>query len=327
MVWLRTKMSVAAQSKELRLMTYNIRTGSKWARIDGKDFANKRTWQDRKRSVAKAIEIGGADVVATQEGLDWQLRELRELLGSWWQSVGAGRIGDGSDDDEHAAILFDSRSVELLLSHDFWLSETPEFSSKSWGASLPRVATYAVFRFGELRFGILNVHLDHSSMEARTQSAKLIRELDKQPQIFFIAGDFNAPKDESWYSELLSNDQMVDAWTQAETRSCGSCGQSTYHAWKGSAAPSTQWIEPFEGQPSREIALSGNRHIDCVFVSRAAISRGRITRARVITDDKRRALYGGPFASDHYPVCIHYALHDAEAHGGSQQPPQEVPDL
>ncbi|KAH8048809.1 hypothetical protein JL722_12270 [Aureococcus anophagefferens] len=42
--------------------------------------------------------------------------------------------------------------------------------------------------------------------------------------------------------------------------------------------------------------MAGSRHIDAVFVSKAALEDGAVARARVITDDKRRRAAGGPFA-------------------------------
>lgn len=311
------------ESRELRIMTYNIRTASRWALEDGKDGVYRRSWRERKRSVAQTIKISGAAVVATQEGLDWQLTELTGLLGASWKWIGGGRVGDGSDEDEHAAILFDSERLQLSSSEDFWLSETPEKSSKAWGAALPRVATVARFRSEHVDFTVVNVHLDHSSELARTMSAKLLRERlfsRHQEELIFLAGDFNAPKDEQWYVDLTADDELLaDAWVHAETKTCGACGQSTYHAWKGSRTPTPQWMKPYEGEQSRNIALSGTRHIDCIFYNAARTDNedskksssspsknGRLTKARVITDDKRRSVYGGPFASDHYPVCVHW---------------------
>lgn len=53
--------------------------------------------------------------------------------------------------------------------------------------------------------------------------------------------------------------------------------------------------------------MTGERHIDAVFVSRRALDVGDVVRARLLTDDRRRAASGGPFASDHYPVTATFA--------------------
>lgn len=65
---------------------------------------------------------------------------------------------------------------------DFWLSDSPAHSSKAWGASLPRVATWAQFTvvvndmpLKQRAFVVLNAHLDHASETARVESARLLR--------------------------------------------------------------------------------------------------------------------------------------------------------
>ena len=75
---------------------------SRWAVRDGGDGRNHRTWPARRSAVAKTIEIARASVVGTQEGLARQLDDLVSLLGPHWRCVGAGRVGDGSDEDETA---------------------------------------------------------------------------------------------------------------------------------------------------------------------------------------------------------------------------------
>jgi len=375
---------------EVVVATYNIRTASHWALHDGGDKYNGRTWPDRRRGVAKSIRITGAAVVGTQEGLGWQLDELLGLLGPTWRRVGVGRYAGTAqaetDEDEHAAVLFDASKVALLAAGDFWLSETPGVSSTAWGASLPRVASWAAFhllatpgagagagagagtgagagadgREGEEErccalsppadggrvFAVLNAHLDHASEAARSNGAALLRRrAGRLPcPLVFTVGDFNAVKTEAWFSRLTeaSGDggdagggdgaggakdyeedevgpALVDAWGAAGKRSCGACGQGTFHAWRGSDAPSANWAPPLYGAGSRALALSGERHIDAVFVSAGATAarergvgasprqtRGVVARARVITDDHRVRNSGAPYASDHYPVAVTY---------------------
>jgi endonuclease/exonuclease/phosphatase family metal-dependent hydrolase len=68
----------------------------------------------------------------------------------------------------------------LVDAGDFWLSDDPSRSSKAWGATLPRVASWA--RFTTIKatgagraFAVLNAHLDHASAVARVESARLLR--------------------------------------------------------------------------------------------------------------------------------------------------------
>lgn len=187
----------ASSHESVTVMSFNIRTASRWAATDGGDRRAGRTWDRRSHSVARAIEIGAAAVVGTQEGLGWQVDELVALLGPSWRRVGGGRVGDGSDDDETASILYDSASVALVATGDYWLSETPAVSSTSWGAALPRVATWATFAGGGgERFAVVNCHFDHASSDARTRSAGLVaadsaRRFDAD-DVVFLTGDFNA---------------------------------------------------------------------------------------------------------------------------------------
>ena len=314
--WLLLQLALRASAESITVMSYNIRTASRWATVDGGDARAGRTWALRRRSVARTVEISGAAVVGTQEGLGWQCDELVASLGGSWRRVGGGRVGDGSDEDETASVLYDAGAVELLSTGDYWLSPTPsEAGSKAWGAALPRVATWAVFETaGGERFAVVNAHFDHASDEARIRSAALLRD-DAAARfhghrVAFATGDFNALKDDPWFAEITrptaAGFALVDAWPAAAERTCGACGQATFHDWKGSYAYSKQWLRVASHEESIEIAMAGSRHIDAVFVSKAALEDGAVARARVITDDKRRRAAGGPFASDHYPVAATY---------------------
>ena len=276
---------------------------------------------------------------------------------------------------------------------DFWLSDSPAHSSKAWGASLPRVATWARFTtvlngmpLKQHEFVVLNAHLDHASETARVESARLLRtkahELSQKSQcnketglgsedskhgrssdssdssdsssscstsVVFVMGDFNAVKDEGgkrgWYAQLTadasknsdsdSTPPLIDAWAQASERNCGACSQvlrqarveltfsysvalhfqsgcsssvlisgailftlmiyfilshllfrllcltcfqSTFHAWRGSSEPSPNWLAPYFGHRSLEIAASGARHIDGVFVTQSAVVKAEKSR-------------------------------------------------
>ena len=53
--------SLLSLSKEVRIMTYNIRTASEWANYHGGDYPT-RTWERRIKSVANTIMIAKPDV-------------------------------------------------------------------------------------------------------------------------------------------------------------------------------------------------------------------------------------------------------------------------
>ena len=190
--------------KSIRVMTYNIRTASQWARTHGGDVQNGRTWNKRRNNVARAFKIAKAIVVGTQEGLDQQIEYLAKTLK--YSRVGAGRGTRNEDENEYAALLYNAGVVELIASGNFWLSSTPNVpGSTSWNTTLPRVATWGIFRFtadGGALFAVLNTHLDHTSEWAREKSALLLRQraheiaakCDKCP--VFLTADFNGRKSE-----------------------------------------------------------------------------------------------------------------------------------
>ena len=220
------------------------------------------------------------------------------------------------------------------------MSEEPSRKgSKSWESSLPRCATWSIFkdRRTESFFGVINTHLDHQSEIARANSAALLRMKVEYIERMcdcpvFLVGDFNAPKSERWHRILtipngsssdVNHDDMdsnilknlshsrlhfVDAWEAASTKSCGACGQSTYHAWRGSYVSNHLWL-PYDSKPRHdEIALSGQRHVDAVLVASRSRSDIVVVKAKMLTDDKRIRYLGGPFASDHYPVYVSVRL-------------------
>ena len=84
----------------------------------------------------------------------------------------------------------------------FWLSETPEKHSRSWGTRVARSATWALFGVPDDGLSILhlNTHLDHISALARREGSKLVVEkiaeisdrTDEDPPAIILTGDFNA---------------------------------------------------------------------------------------------------------------------------------------
>ena len=76
---------------------------------------------------------------------------------------GAGEV------EEFAIISYDPERFEALDAGGFWLSETPDEYSASWGNEVIRSASWAMFRSLEsgLSFLHVNTHLDHVSERAR----------------------------------------------------------------------------------------------------------------------------------------------------------------
>ena len=191
----------------VRVMTFNIRYNNP------KDGPN--AWPNRIEMVASMIRFHKADIVGLQEALLGQLQDLQAQLPEYtW--VGVGR-DDGAEKGEFTAILYKKDTFELDKHNTFWLSETPDKPSKSWDASLPRIATWGKFqdRRSDSIFFVFNTHFDHRGEIARQESAKLL--VGKAYEIaganaFVVTGDFNAKPDSKPYHNIVAGSQkLVDA--------------------------------------------------------------------------------------------------------------------
>ncbi len=188
----------------LRAMSYNVRYANRHDHHD--------VWPMRRDAVTTLVRFHRPDVVGFQEPLPGQRKDLRESLPAY-DLVGRGRHTNGEGEGCPIAVR---RERWTVVEHDtFWLSETPETPSVGWGASHPRIATWARVRARESArtpprandgenegegaseaTGVLLVstHLDHESARARLEAARLLRR--RLPAIagdgpVVLLGDFN----------------------------------------------------------------------------------------------------------------------------------------
>jgi endonuclease/exonuclease/phosphatase family metal-dependent hydrolase len=120
--------------------------------------------------------------------------------------------------------MYRTDRFEQLDSGHFWLSETPDVpGSKSWDSSLPRMLSWVVLqdrRAPQRPFVFANVHFDHRGLQARLESARLLRQraADLQEQFpIVLTGDFNTTEDDPPYAVLVGgqgfgNLPFVDAY-------------------------------------------------------------------------------------------------------------------
>jgi endonuclease/exonuclease/phosphatase family metal-dependent hydrolase len=203
----------AAGALELKVMTFNLRYASK---------EMPQAWSVRRPVTKACLEQTSPDLIGTQEGLAAQLADMREDLPAY-AMFGQGR--EGGAKGEHMAVFYRRARFEVLETHDYWLSETPEVvGSKSWDTSLPRMVTWARFRDKPTgkTFVFANTHFDHMSEEARAQSAKLVRgrlALLKPEEPILLVGDFNAAaKASAAYATLIEGGFLTDLYRAAPTR-------------------------------------------------------------------------------------------------------------
>lgn len=175
----------AQKNKALNVMTYNIRYSTE------KDGVN--AWSKRKDNVKALVKFHEVDVLCAQEALAEQYDAVLEH--SDFEAVGAGR-DDGQRKGEFSPIFYNKNRFTKKDGGVFWLSQTPNLPSKGWDAMFNRVCTWVRLydKANKKEFLVFNTHYDHVGVQARIESAKLIKQkiqeiAPKLPVVY--TGDLN----------------------------------------------------------------------------------------------------------------------------------------
>jgi len=206
----------ASDTPTLRIMTWNIR-------YDNPDDGI-HAWPKRSKELLSYIQSQRIDLLCVQEGLHAQVVFLKDGQ-KGFDVCGVGR-DDGKEKGEYSAIYFNEARFGYLADGTFWLSPTPSVPSMGWDAALPRIVTW-VRLYDSLSaaiFTVFNTHFDHMGVQARENSARLLRskigEIAGKSQ-FILAGDFNSGVTDAPYLILTSRDgdppYLTDAMQRAIT--------------------------------------------------------------------------------------------------------------
>lgn len=175
----------AQKNTALNVMTYNIRYSTE------KDGIN--AWSKRKDNVKALVKFHEVDILCAQEALAEQYDAILE--NSNFEAVGAGR-DDGQRKGEFSPIFYNKNRFTKKDGGVFWLSTTPNVPSKGWDAMFNRVCTWVRLydKFNKKEFLVFNTHYDHVGVQARIESAKLIKQkiqeiAPKLPVVY--TGDLN----------------------------------------------------------------------------------------------------------------------------------------
>ncbi len=279
--------------KEFRLDEYAIRVISFNIRGSFRDMRKKEAWRNRAAPNVATIERYAPDVIGLQECQRGNLRTYRKHLARYARTRGPG-YGNVIPYDFNA-ILFDPGRLELLGSGGFWLSETPQKRSRSWGTRVTRSANWALFRFLATGLPLLhvNTHLDHGSPRARQEGSRLIirrtaeiaaRAAGDPPII--VTGDFNSRPNNTTH-RTFTEAGFVDTYLAAGNEDTQEA--NTFHAFEG---------ERFrDAHPER-----GPRRLDWILLKDP---QERLwTKSHTIVRDGRPGIY----PSDHYPVLAELSL-------------------
>lgn len=265
-------VALSFAQNSIDVMSYNIRLGSA---DDGENH-----WNIRKDKLKDLINYYEADFIGMQEAQKPQIEYLLEN-NSLYGFLGKPR--DEGENSEFSCIFYLKNKYKVLQQDTFWLSETPEKSTKSWDAAYPRIVTYGLFENikTKKKIWVLNTHFDHVGVVARQKSAEIILKKIKQLQgkqnlPVVLTGDFNSFKTDTWMQPLLNN--LQEASSHSITKPYG--GTATWNAFNFKEKPIDQ--------------------IDFIFTSK---NNTVIKKFRTITD-----FYDFKYPSDHLPIISRIEL-------------------
>ena len=184
---------------ELRVMSCNVRC------ISPTDLG-KKSWFYRADLIMQGIQKEQPSVIGFQEVTKWHYSYLCDTL-ALYDSVITYR--DDAFNSEGCPIFYRSDIYTLIDKGSFWLSETPDVMSKSWGAQYNRVCSYVILKDNatETEFVVFNTHLSHVSDEARINGIQVvldkIKEFGSLPAV--LMGDLNAEEDSQTYKSATVN--------------------------------------------------------------------------------------------------------------------------
>lgn len=202
-------LPVSLFAQQMNIISFNIRYNNPG---DGEN-----AWINRKDMVAGLLQFHDPDMFGLQEALHGQILEIEEELPEYkWFGVGRD---DGDKAGEFCPVFYRPDKFILLEKGNFWLSETPQKPSLGWDAAIKRIVTWGKFqsKVTGKHFIVFNTHFDHVGVEARKNSAKLIRSrieemTDGVNLPVIVTGDFNLTPDEQpiqLLKEYLSDSREI----------------------------------------------------------------------------------------------------------------------
>lgn len=277
-----------------------IRAGSFNIRCATDHDKGERSWNARKKDMAEFLLKLKCDVIGLQEVTPAQLEFIKRKTGSKYGFVYTFRNGDGKS-GEAVPVCYSKKRFKLEKSGTFWLSRTPsKHGSKSWGASCPRICTWAVLKDKTTgkKFCFANAHTDHISSEARLNGVKLIVSHleDAAPGVpVVLVGDHNCVDDDepAVYLREVYNDAMY----VSKTPPFGPWHSFT--GWRKRKAVPAASVLRMKGDERNRIG--GNR-IDYIYVSKRAIE----VQAYATVNAVRKSC--GEMYSDHFPVVAQIVI-------------------
>ena len=135
-----SKYQKYANENEIKIMSFNVRT--KTSSDEGINH-----WDQRKEACVAVVKDHKPTIIGYQEAqYSSQWVYLKNQLAADYESYGVNRSdGKESGSGEVVGIMWDPKIVKKIEVGTFWLSETPEKPSRSWGMTMNRTATWGHF--------------------------------------------------------------------------------------------------------------------------------------------------------------------------------------
>lgn len=217
-------------------------------------------WSVRLPLIKQIIREEAFDVFGAQELVPNQLWDLNKE--SLYEHYSLFR--DGGQTGEAISIFYLKARFDLLDTGHFWLSQTEQIPSAYKDAAFKRTCIWVKLLDTQTggSFYVFNTHFDHISIEARTYSAKLLKERLPQDAPLVLLGDFNSTRESEAFDILNAHFQNAGKENTQAT---------------------------FNGFSTDE---KNHEEIDFIFTQQF-----RVLQFYVVTKT-----FDGLFASDHYPV-------------------------
>lgn len=248
-------------NQDIVIMSFNIRC------ISTNDTGIK-DYRARMPYIRQVLEDENPDIIAFQEVKVPQFKYLVKILKEYDYAY---QKRDDKKDGEANPVFFKKNRFFCDVKRTFWLSDTPDVMSNTFGGKCIRICTYIHLKDPKLDKGfyVFNTHLDHIGVEARVKGIKLIKQVIKELNVgddtHLIVGDMNDYYGSETIKELFTNYEDASKFNHKEN-------ETTFHNYGAE-----------------------NKKIDYIALSK------NVTQLdyKVITTK-----FGDIFPSDHYPIEV-----------------------
>ena len=201
---------VVPSNTKINVWTYNLLR-------DGIDtqYGQVHKWANRRNYIVSQVRDAEPDIVGFQE----VSASMNDFLSDELQGYSVTYYSKNNANASSQAIYYKSDRFEAIDSGMFYLSETPETESKSFGTDIRNCVWVKLKdKKDETLFYVYNIHYTHKAQdkEARRQSSELINSMTENLDApVILLGDFNARSNEPAYKTLT--EQYIDSLKNAES--------------------------------------------------------------------------------------------------------------